>query len=49
MEIEARLAAVRTEDESESLCEARLAADLERVLLAVRIKVNHCVLCDTSG
>ena len=27
------LAAVRTENESESLCEARLVADLERVIV----------------
>ena len=34
MESEARLAAVRTENESESLHEARLAADVERVIVS---------------
>ena len=33
LECEARLTAVRTENESESLREARLAADVERVIV----------------
>ena len=43
LECEARLAAVRTENESESLREARLAADVERVI------VGHENKSDTSG
>ena len=40
---EVRLAAVRTENESESLREARLAADVERVIVA------HENKSDTGG
>ena len=34
LESEAKLAAVRTEDEIESLYQARLAADVERVIVS---------------
>ena len=40
MESEARLAAVRTENKSESLREARLAADVERVIVARDNKIE---------
>ena len=43
LESEVRLAAVRTENESESLREARLAADVERVIVGRENK------SDTSG
>ena len=50
LQSEARLAAMRPENESESLRGARLAADVEREIVApMRIKMNYCIISDTSG
>ena len=34
---------VARKNQSESLCEARLVADVESVIVAWRMEVNHCV------